>query len=312
MILLPEQEEILDVVCGDRDFWVISAAQHIAHVKPAKEGAATNLNLVTASGRVYSFLLTEQKGAQPDLKVYVTADPSVAAGATEVLLRRRHVGAAGGGHERSGRSRRRTAASGRDHRQLQAPVSRGVAVRLPRGRSTSGRSSCASVWHDGQFTYIKADATELPALYEMKDGSPALGELPGGARHVRRAEGHRPRISGARQGALRVPTGTVSHGRADSGHGARHGSAHAPARGAAPWRPDLAHGRPGVRPSRHHRGDRPTDTAGRGRRPTPANQAAAPNPDRLRDYQDRLRVLDERSRQQAQADPIATGRSGVL
>jgi type IV secretion system protein VirB9 len=31
-----------------------------------------------------------------------------------------------------------------------------------------------AVWHDGQFTYIKADATELPALYEMKDGSPAV------------------------------------------------------------------------------------------------------------------------------------------
>jgi hypothetical protein len=38
--------------------------------------------------------------------------------------------------------------------------------------------------------------------------------------------------------------------------------------------------------------------------PTPANQGVAPNPDRLRDYQDRLRVLDERSRQQAQASPI--------
>jgi type IV secretory pathway VirB9-like protein len=37
MILLPEGEEILDVVCGDRDFWVISAAQNIAHVKPAEE-----------------------------------------------------------------------------------------------------------------------------------------------------------------------------------------------------------------------------------------------------------------------------------
>ena len=23
-----------------------------------------------------------------------------------------------------------------------------------------------SIWHDGQFTYIKADASELPALYE--------------------------------------------------------------------------------------------------------------------------------------------------
>ena len=58
MILLPDDDEILDVVTGDRDFWVISATHNIAHVKPAKEGAATNLNLVTASGAVYSFLLT--------------------------------------------------------------------------------------------------------------------------------------------------------------------------------------------------------------------------------------------------------------
>src|SRR5947209_15119366 len=78
MIVLPEGEEILDVVCGDKDFWVISATQNIAHVKPAKEGAATNLNLVTASGMVYSFLLTEGKTTQPDLKLYVTADASAA------------------------------------------------------------------------------------------------------------------------------------------------------------------------------------------------------------------------------------------
>ena len=74
MIVLPEGEEILDVVCGDKDFWVISATQNIAHVKPAKEGASTNLNLVTASGAVYSFLLTEKSGGgTPDLKVYVNA-----------------------------------------------------------------------------------------------------------------------------------------------------------------------------------------------------------------------------------------------
>ena len=62
MIVLPEGEEILDVICGDKDFWVISATHNIAHVKPAKEGASTNLNLVTASGAVYSFLLTEKSG----------------------------------------------------------------------------------------------------------------------------------------------------------------------------------------------------------------------------------------------------------
>src|SRR5439155_15885444 len=78
MVILPDGEEILDVVCGDRDFWVISATQNIAHIKPAKEGAATNVNLVTASGAVYSFLLSEGKSAQPDLKVYVTADPAIA------------------------------------------------------------------------------------------------------------------------------------------------------------------------------------------------------------------------------------------
>src|SRR5713101_6929203 len=74
MIVLPEDEEILNVVCGDRDFWVISATQNIAHVKPAKEGAATNLNLVTANGAIYSFLLTEGKSPQADLKVYVKGD----------------------------------------------------------------------------------------------------------------------------------------------------------------------------------------------------------------------------------------------
>ena len=31
-----------------------------------------------------------------------------------------------------------------------------------------------SIWHDGEFTYIRAEARELPALYEVRDGQPAL------------------------------------------------------------------------------------------------------------------------------------------
>ncbi len=41
MIILPDNEEILDVLCGDKEFWVINASHNIAHLKPAKEGAAT-------------------------------------------------------------------------------------------------------------------------------------------------------------------------------------------------------------------------------------------------------------------------------
>ena len=37
MIVLPAGEEILDVVCGDKEFWQIESTQNIAHVKPSKE-----------------------------------------------------------------------------------------------------------------------------------------------------------------------------------------------------------------------------------------------------------------------------------
>ena len=89
MVVLPEGDEILDVICGDRDFWVVSAVQNVAHVKPAKADAETNLNLVTASGAIYSFLLKEKTNAtQPDLKVYVNAESDPAGRQTEVLQRR--------------------------------------------------------------------------------------------------------------------------------------------------------------------------------------------------------------------------------
>src|SRR5258707_2598765 len=81
MIILPEQEQILDFVCGDKEFWVVSGAQNLAYVKPAKAGASTNLNLVTATGNVYSFLLAEGTG-EADLKLYVVPDGSMKAGAS--------------------------------------------------------------------------------------------------------------------------------------------------------------------------------------------------------------------------------------
>ena len=88
MVLLPDGEEILDVICGDRDFWVITATHNIAHVKPAKEGAATNLNLVTASGAVYSFLLTEKGGTgTPGPQGLRERRSERAAGQAEVLQR---------------------------------------------------------------------------------------------------------------------------------------------------------------------------------------------------------------------------------
>ena len=172
MIVLPDEEEILDVICGDRDFWVISATQNIAHVKPAKEGAATNLNLVTSSGSVYSFLLSEKNGS-PDLKVYVTGDESAPTGkrkyysAAQVEGLEAELRAARTAVETAGRRADEAIAAYRQEYPTRLQFSYGT---LKYEKPFLVRS----IWHDGQFTYIKADASELPALYEVKDGKPSL------------------------------------------------------------------------------------------------------------------------------------------
>ncbi len=173
MIILPETEEILDVVCGDKEFWVINAAHNIAHVKPAKESAATNLNLVTASGTVYSFLLAEGKGTA-DLKVYVTANPDAPAKAAKYY-------------------------SAKEVSELQAALAEArVAIETVQRRSDETLSAfratypsllqfsyntpayskpffVKSIWHDDRSTYITSDARELPTLYEVTgDGTPAM------------------------------------------------------------------------------------------------------------------------------------------
>ena len=173
MILLPDEEEILDVVCGDKDFWVISATQNIAHVKPAKEGAATNLNLVTASGAVYSFLLTENKNGQPDLKIYVQAD------ATTPRERPKYVSATQLTALQNELNDARAAVQSVRHEQEEAAASfrrqYPAALQFAFGTPKYEKPFLVrSIWHDGQFTYIKSDAQELPALYEVKDGQPSL------------------------------------------------------------------------------------------------------------------------------------------
>jgi type IV secretion system protein VirB9 len=174
MIVLPDGEEILDVICGDKDFWVISATHNIAHVKPAKESATTNLNLVATSGTVYSFLLTEKGGsALPDLKVYVNTDESEQTGtqkyysATQVEGLKTEIVEARAAVEAAERRATDAIAS----YQQQYPTR----LQFPYGPTRYAKPFLVrSIWHDGRFTYIKTDAAELPALYEVKDGKPSL------------------------------------------------------------------------------------------------------------------------------------------
>src|SRR6266699_6111516 len=74
LIVLPENEEILDFTTGDKEFWIINGAHNLCYVHPAKAAIRSNLNLITATGHVYSFLLNEvsnQPNAEPDLKLFI-------------------------------------------------------------------------------------------------------------------------------------------------------------------------------------------------------------------------------------------------
>src|SRR3954465_9856954 len=173
MIVLPDGEEILDVICGDKDFWVVSATQNMAHVKPAKEGSSTNLNLVTGTGAVYSFLLTEKNGGTPDLKIYVNADPTApkakpkfySAAQVEELQ----------GELTQARAAAETAAKHATEEigsyEQQYPGRLQFVYGTPKYEKPF---LVKAIWNDGQFTYIKSEAKELPALYELKDGAPAV------------------------------------------------------------------------------------------------------------------------------------------
>ncbi len=72
LIVLPQSEEILDFATGDKEFWIINGAHNLCYVHPAQAGIRSDLHLITATGHVYSFLLTEiskDATAEPDLKL---------------------------------------------------------------------------------------------------------------------------------------------------------------------------------------------------------------------------------------------------
>ena len=184
LLVLPKQEQILDFTCGDKDFWIVSGNQNFAYVKPAKEGSQTDLNLITASGNVYSFLLTEVSklpDAEPDLKIFVEAkDESMLAAANgqprfvtaqQVEDYRQQVEIAKA-EAREAKQAAQTVVE-RDTSQFRAeyPASLKFVYRFDLSKKPF---NVTAMFNDGKFTYIQAHAEEPPALYELKDGKPDL------------------------------------------------------------------------------------------------------------------------------------------
>jgi type IV secretion system protein VirB9 len=184
LIVLPDDEEILDFTTGDREFWIINGAHNLCYVHPAQAGIRSNLNLITASGRVYSFLLTEissDPNAQPDLKLFV--EPKEGSAANSPL--RGYVRAADAEAYKKELETVRTQAADQV-RAAQAHAIEDVnqfcsacATKLRFDYTFDPKLSrepflLTAIYHDETFTYIRVAALEKPSLYEIKDGKPNL------------------------------------------------------------------------------------------------------------------------------------------
>lgn len=184
MIVLPAEERILDFICGDKEFWIVSGNQNLAYVKPAKTGARSNLNLITASGNVYSFLLTEVSelhGREPDLKVYVElAEPLMiaAAGGRPAFVAAQEVDDYRAQLDLAKEeARKATAAAQAGLEEAIAAFRSSYPLKLRftyRVAMNEKPFFVTAMFHDDRFTFIQARSPEPPALYELKDGRPSL------------------------------------------------------------------------------------------------------------------------------------------
>ena len=188
LIELPKNEQILEFICGDKEFWIVNGAQNFAFVKPAKPGSETNLNLITAAGNVYSFVLREVGEGTPDLKVFV--EPRDNGFTTAANGGPRFVPASAVDDWREQTAMAREAARKADERareeiaraSAQAQREKDEAIaKYPatvkanyRFKTHDTTFQVVSIYRDNRFTYIRATPQEVPSVYEEKEGKPSL------------------------------------------------------------------------------------------------------------------------------------------
>jgi type IV secretion system protein VirB9 len=172
LIELPTTEKIMEAATGDKDFWIVDVVGNFCFVHPAKQGIASNLNLITDKGNIYSFTLQDISGssAEPDLKVIVEpADRSAIVAASGPP---QFVPAA-----QLEQSKQQVNALQSRVEQAVDEYKSGYPTQLKFDyvyKANQAPFDIQSIYHDDKFTYIKTNAPEKFSVYEMKDGKPNL------------------------------------------------------------------------------------------------------------------------------------------
>ena len=172
LIELPTTEKIMEAATGDKEFWIVDVVGNFCFVHPAKQGIASNLNLITDKGNIYTLTLEDVSSSSktPDLKVIVQpADRSaiVAANGPAQFVPVAQLE----------QSRQQIAALQSHVEQAVDEYKSAYPSQLKFDyvyKANEAPFNIQSIYHDDKFTYIKTNTPEKFSVYEMKDGKPNL------------------------------------------------------------------------------------------------------------------------------------------
>lgn len=181
-VALPETAEIVEVVVGDAEHWDVSAAAHLAFVRPLAPGARSNVVLLTASGAIVPLALVETADGAVDSVVRVNL------GATETESTGRVLAVTGAVEAKAADAAKAweavAAAEVEAAERVEAARSAAQAEldarreAYPRQASFDYRWAgdasgypwlVEGMWHDGRRTYLRTRALS-PVLYERVGG----------------------------------------------------------------------------------------------------------------------------------------------
>ena len=188
VIVLPSAERIIETVCGDKEWWQIDPVENMIYIKPAKASISTNLTVLGKSGTLYAFALeeiTESRNLQPQVKVTVRWPETIrienAAHGPKYVTKAELDSVV-----QDYQQQLQTATE--NVRTAQTAAKTFVQDEVAKMRTQypaelqfdydialdSKPFYVRAMYSDKKFTYLKLDAPEAPAVYEIKDGKPNL------------------------------------------------------------------------------------------------------------------------------------------
>lgn len=187
LIILPQQEKVMTVYCGDKDNWVIDGTENFVTVKPAKPGAHTDIHILTDHANAYTLSFTEVsnvQGAISDVKLFLQpADDGSRIRLQKVpvfvdanVAERYKQDAAAAEDKAEGAQKEAQQKAKAEAEQFRAsyPAKLQFDYSFDQRAAAKAPFDVSAIYRDDKFTYIRATPQEVPALYEIKDGKPSL------------------------------------------------------------------------------------------------------------------------------------------